>query len=294
MSVEPASPPAGRGRERLERARERALRAGDWAQAHVPGAAATVEAAERERMAAAGLLAGGLAYRFFLWVVPFGLVVAAITSFWVEEDPDGLEDAAQEFGIGGATAHAATAAIEQEAHARWYFLVVGCVLLLWFSMGVVRAMSIAQSVAWKIRPEKPRRPIVGGLLLTGVVVGLGAAGAAAAWLREHLGAAGLLVTLALVALYFVVALWIEDKLPHHGTWRALVPGAIVIAVGTQVLHLAVVLYLAPKLARSSELYGTLGAATVVLLWLYLVARIIVAGAFLNAARWERAQKEAIQ
>ena len=41
--------------------------------------------------------------------------------------------------------------------------------------------------------------------------------------------------------------------------------------------LPVILYIAPKLGRSSELYGTLGSATVVLLWLYLVARLIVAG-----------------
>ena len=74
-----------------------------------------------------------------------------------------------------------------------------------------------------------------------------------------------------------------DKLPNRArSWRDLLPEAIVVAVGMQVLHLVVVLYLAPKLGRSSELYGALGAATVILLWLYLVARLIVSGAFLNA------------
>ena len=74
-----------------------------------------------------------------------------------------------------------------------------------------------------------------------------------------------------------------DKLPHRArSWRDLLPGAVVVAVGMQALHLVVALYLAPKLGRSSELYGALGAATVILLWLYLVARLIVSGAFLNA------------
>ena len=78
-----------------------------------------------------------------------------------------------------------------------------------------------------------------------------------------------------------------DKLPHRGSsWRDQLPGAVLVGLGTQLIHLAVVLYLAPKIGRSSELYGALGAATVLLLWLYLVARLIVAAAFLNAALWE--------
>jgi membrane protein len=88
-------------------------------------------------------------------------------------------------------------------------------------------------------------------------------------------------------------LWIMEKLPHRSDgWRDQLPGAVLVALGTQLIHLAVVLYLAPKIGRSSELYGTLGAATVLLLWLYLVARLIVAAAFLNAALWEyRAEAE---
>ena len=83
-----------------------------------------------------------------------------------------------------------------------------------------------------------------------------------------------------------------DKLPHRATtWQRLLPGAALVAVGAEVLHFAVILYIAPKLGRSSELYGTLGSATVVLLWLYLVARLIVAGAFLNAAAWEQKHGE---
>ena len=78
-----------------------------------------------------------------------------------------------------------------------------------------------------------------------------------------------------------------EKLPHRSTnWRDLLPGAVLVALGTQAIHLAVVLYLAPKIGRSSELYGALGAATVILLWLYLLARLMVAAAFLNAALWE--------
>jgi uncharacterized BrkB/YihY/UPF0761 family membrane protein len=55
------------------------------------------------------------------------------------------------------------------------------------------------------------------------------------------------------------------------------------------MHLVVVLYLAPRLAHSPSLYGSLGAATVVMLWLYLIARLVVSAAFLNATLWQRKQ-----
>ena len=77
-------------------------------------------------------------------------------------------------------------------------------------------------------------------------------------------------------------------LPHADAPRsALLPGAAPSAVGTQGIHLFVVLYLVPRLGRSSELYGSLGAATVILLWLDVTARQIVAAAFLNATAWRR-------
>lgn len=270
------------------RLRERADRAGRWAQDRVPGATAVVESLERERMAAAGLVAGGLAYRLFLWLVPFGLVVAAALSFWVREDRSGLEEAARNVGLGAVAARSAAEAIAADSHGRWYFLVIGSALLVWFSMGAVRALYVAHWLAWGERPERLRRPHVAGLAFTGIATGVIAAGTAAAWLREELGVSWLLVSLLLVFLYAAVALWAAVRLPHAGApWQDLVPGAILIGVGVQVVQLVVVLYLAPKLGRSSELYGSLGAATVILFWLYITARLVVAAAFLNAALWQR-------
>ena len=77
-------------------------------------------------------------------------------------------------------------------------------------------------------------------------------------------------------------------LPHaHAHWRALVPGAVLFTGGLALLHLATIYYLAPKLAREPALYGSLGTAAVLLLWLFLVSRIAVASAFLNATLWHR-------
>ena len=125
------------------RARERARRTGDWASEQCSRIhAADRSVSERERLAAAGLLAGGLAYRLFFWLVPLGLVFAAVLSFWVDVDPVALEDAAEDFGISGAATQSAMNAIEAEHHARWYFLLAGIALVIWFGIGVVRALIV--------------------------------------------------------------------------------------------------------------------------------------------------------
>jgi uncharacterized BrkB/YihY/UPF0761 family membrane protein len=62
---------------------------------------------------------------------------------------------------------------------------------------------------------------------------------------------------------------------------------VLVGLGIQGLNLFTALYLAPKLGRSSQLYGSLGAATVILLWLYIIARLITLSAFPNATLWER-------
>ena len=285
-----AEPPARR--RRVEQARENATRATAWARERFPFMDLVEQALERERFSAAGLLAGGLAYRLFFWIVPLGLVVAAILSFWVEADRTGLEDAAEKYGIGGATASSAADAIASGARARWYFLVVGLALLPWFGAGVVRAISVAHAVAWKLRPPKLRRPLPAGVAFTVIASALSAVTAGADALRERQPGPGLGLLIGLAVVYAAVVVWVSTLLPSRATtWRAFVPGAVLVSVGMVIVHLSVSFYFAPKLGRSAELYGTLGAAMVVLLWLYVAARLVVAGAFLNAALWERAHPD---
>ena len=85
--------------------------------------------------------------------------------------------------------------------------------------------------------------------------------------------------------------WLASWLLPHGDAPpvALVPGALLFAIAVQVMHLVTVLYLSRKLSSASELYGDLGGAATLLLWLYLISRLMVAAAMLNAAMWVRHQ-----
>jgi uncharacterized BrkB/YihY/UPF0761 family membrane protein len=44
-------------------------------------------------------------------------------------------------------------------------------------------------------------------------------------------------------------------------------------------------YFAARLERVADLYGAIGLATVFMVWLFLIGRLVVAAMALNAERW---------
>jgi uncharacterized BrkB/YihY/UPF0761 family membrane protein len=260
------------------------------ARRRVPGADAAFHAFHRELAYGGGLLAGGLAYRLFLWLLPIGLVGAQILGFWLDTGEEGVEDAAKEFGIGAAAIASAERAVETSQSNRIFLLLTGLVLLAWFSLGFVRALQLAYSLAWGLPRQRVRKPLYAVLFFNGLVLALALTGAGLAWVREALGLFGLLGVLATVAFQAAVGVVVMWLLPRRAErWQELVPGAVLVAVGAQLVNVAVVFYFAPKIGRSTELYGVLGTAAVLLVWLYVLARLITSGAFLNATLWERRQ-----
>jgi hypothetical protein len=100
---------------------------------------------------------------------------------------------------------------------------------------------------------------------------------------------------ALIVVYTLVPigvwLFISSKLPRAEgtTWATLLPGAVVFGIGTQILHLVTVLWIARSVSSKTETYGAIGAALALLLWAYLLGRVITASAALNAALWYRSR-----
>jgi uncharacterized BrkB/YihY/UPF0761 family membrane protein len=247
---------------------------------------------EREVRAGGGLIAGGVAYRLFLWLVPFGLVMAALLGFWLDLDPEGAERSAKEFGIGAAAVAEAAKAVDARTGSRAALLVVGLVLLAWFTLGAVRALKLASAFAWGMERPRLRRPLHSIVAFNGLILAATLSFTALAWLRETLGLGALLAVAGLLTLHTGLALLILWLLPRRtDRWQDLLPGALVVAVGAELIHVAVVFYFVPKLERSSELYGALGTATVLLVWLYVFGRLLTSAAFLNSTVWERRRSE---
>jgi uncharacterized BrkB/YihY/UPF0761 family membrane protein len=254
----------------------------------LPGAPLVREVLQTERELGGGLIAGGVAFRIFLWLVPFGLVNAAVLSFWGDLDSDGLESAARRFGVGAAAAQAASEALQFGDRNAVLVLVFGLVLLAWFTLGAVRALVLAHALAWQLEPLRIRRPlrvfaVFNGLFLLAILSSV-----AGAWLEAAIGRTALLGTAVALAVTTAIALWAMWLLPHRATdVRELLPGALLVAVGYELVQIAVIFYFAPRLGRSEETYGAFGSAATMLVWLYVLSRLITVAAFLNATLWDR-------
>ena len=81
--------------------------------------------------------------------------------------------------------------------------------------------------------------------------------------------------------------------PAPGTTAVdLLPGAVLFGVGVQALHVFTVVYVARAVTSKSQSYGVLGTSLALLLWAYLMGRLVVAAAALNVSWWRRREERA--
>ena len=270
------------GEARLERARTRS-RAVD----------AAVDTLRRERPVASGILAAALAFRVFALLVPMAYVLVAGLGLYAR--PDGQAGASDLDHLGDLVVDSVAAAAESSQRARWVALIFGGVATLLAAGAVVEVLRWIHVLAWRITPPRERRNT---WLAVGLIAGAAALfGATAVGERLRAEAHGLgsdltmILTTAAGQLVLMAALWLALSLalPRRPAvpWSRLVPGALLFAGGYQAFSLAVTLYFAPRAARASTVYGSLGVALVLLVSLFLFGRLAVAAAELNATLWER-------
>jgi uncharacterized BrkB/YihY/UPF0761 family membrane protein len=240
---------------------------------------------ERDRRLAASVLAGGIAFRLFLWLLPLALIIGGVLGFTSSE---AAQDLADDLGLTAAAADAVGESVEDAGRGRWALLVIGLAGLIWTSSRTVLALRRVYALVWNVSPMKAKNPLVDALVFTGICVLLLSLAPAAGALRELAPGPGLAVTLLTVVAFFGIWLWVSTLLPHgDAPLRALVPGAVAVAVSFQLIHLFSAFYVAGKLERSSALYGGLGLAATFLFVLYIVGRVVVGSAMVNAELWKR-------
>jgi uncharacterized BrkB/YihY/UPF0761 family membrane protein len=243
--------------------------------------AVPLRAVERNRRVAATVLAGGFAYRIFLWLLPFGLIVGGGLGF---ADADGTEEAVQGGGLPAAVTNAIGDAARSSNSNSWWLLAVGVPLLLWAGFSGAKAIQLIHSLIWDEPPPKPQ-PLKMSLAFTGSICAFLAAVALTWWVRGQWP--GFLAPVVTVAPLAALWLWVSVHLPHRDApWQALVPGALVVGIGFQVLHEAVAYLLVPKLEKSTSLYGELGATTTFLFFMYLTSILVVTAPVLNSSLYD--------
>ncbi len=249
---------------------------------------ATLSAYERDRDRAGFLLAGALAYRLFLWLLPFTLVLVGGLGFLEASDHDNPSDLADRLGVVGLASQSVSEAAADAEHARFIALLIGIPALYLASLGAIKAFRAVSALAWGI-PAGPlgRKPLaVLGCL--GVITAFITVTFIGTAIRHEAAGPGVIATL-LIGIAFVwlafLGLWVLPRPSVH--WTAVLPGAITIGLGMQAIHLVNVYFISYRISSSSDTYGALGVAAALLVSLFLISRLFVAGVILNATLCEQ-------
>ena len=256
-----------------------------------PAFDAAFEMYERDRDVNGNIFAGAVAFRLFLWLLPLTLVMVVLLAFAVSSGGE-VTETVKTFGISNESATEIARNLSRSTSSRWWLLALGLFALYGASTTVAKVVHRSHALAWGSAESRLRsHPKVAGVVVA--VAGLVFAVTGIAARVRALSGAGWFLRLGLLVLYAGVWILVSWLLPHAGAPAVrLLPGAIAFAFGVAGLHLLTVTYFAHKLDSASELYGGLGTAFVLLLWLYLVARLIVASAVVNATLWDRSLREA--
>jgi uncharacterized BrkB/YihY/UPF0761 family membrane protein len=239
---------------------------------------------QHDRRVAGSVLAGALAYRLFAAMLPLALLAAVLIGWLGGSDGKALNGTASSAGVSTVVVESVATASRVAETQRWVLIAFALFTIMISAYAAVKAIRAAFALAWDIPIERWSRPLAAALALIGTVLAVFALWGLSAWAREQLGPAGtLIMVIGAAAGFFALCMAACELLPHRPvSWKELVPGAALMAAGLQLMHVVTVVWLAHKIQTASATYGALGTAFALLVWLYLISRLVVAGAVLNA------------
>jgi membrane protein len=237
-----------------------------------------------------GFLAGAVTLSAFLSLFPLILVAVAVLGFVAGERPDLTHQVLDALALPprGEAADAIRHTIDRAEESKAAASIIGIVGLLWSGLGLVSALQHTYDTVWQVKDRGIKDKAFGMAWLAGsglLFAASFAVTAAVGWLPAWLAPLNLLVGLALNAAMF---LWAMKVLPNRDVgWRPLVPGAILGAIGFEVLKVVGGIYVPRAVASSSAVYGSLGVVFAIIAWLFFFGRLIVYSSTLNVVLWER-------
>jgi uncharacterized BrkB/YihY/UPF0761 family membrane protein len=241
---------------------------------------------ERDSSIGGGLLAGALAYRLFVLLLPTSLLLVSGLGLYAGTVDKSPSTVAKEAGLHGLIASEVSQAASGRARGVVFLLMIPAVLYALVTL--YRAIAKVHAIAWHgsgrgVRITSRGVGVLGGALLvqlvTGEIVG---------WIRRGHELGGLAALLVYVVIIGGAWLVVSLQLPHREVrWAALVPGAVLFGVGSLLVN-AFNIYVTTRLVEGrADTYGALGIATALLFSLVLVGRLMVVSPELNASLWER-------
>jgi len=246
---------------------------------------------ERDTEVGGGILAGAVAFRVFLFIVPF--VFFLVTAVGLVADAFGMSvsTAIDKTGIVGLLATTIRNVHDQSVWSRLAILFVSGFALALGARNLLKVMVIIHVLIWRIPRVRVRRQAraVGFLILA--VLGALILAQLTSKLQDRSFPAWVFATGAFMlipaGLWLLASLRLFPHPPQVG-WRDLVPGALLVGVGIEALHIFTVVWISHSFERKSATYGAIGGSLSLLLWAYIVGRIMAASPVVNAVIWRQA------
>jgi uncharacterized BrkB/YihY/UPF0761 family membrane protein len=244
---------------------------------------------ERDLGAGGGVLAGALAFRLFIFAVPYAFVVITIFGSAADLQNESGQDAARTAGLTGLIGKAIADAQRQSDGTKILSILLGVFALFWAARAVVKTLRAVSALAWRVPLTKLKKPTTAAGLLIAIVLGASVVSTLIGKMRAERPLIGIVLGLSAIVVWAGAWLIVSWLLPHAKgvTWQDLVPGALLFGLVVWVMHLLTVYYFSRKVSSASETYGAIGSAIGILLALYLFGRAMSAAATLNATLWER-------
>jgi uncharacterized BrkB/YihY/UPF0761 family membrane protein len=241
---------------------------------------------ERDSSIGGGLLAGAIAYRLFVLLLPSALLFVSGLGLYADTVDKSTNTVAKEAGLHGLIA--SEVAQTASSGSRWIVFVLMVPVVLYAIVKLYRAIAITHAIVWHGSGRGTRVTGKGVGLLGVALLACVVAAEIVGWIRRHDQLVGLSSLLVYTVLVGAGWLAVSLQLPHRGVrWTALVPGALVFGAGLLFVNVFNV-YVTTRLVEGrANTYGALGIAAALLLSLVLVGRLILISAELNAAVDER-------
>lgn len=247
--------------------------------------ATAVRVQERFSEIHGGYLAAAVTLAGFMSLFPLLLVSVGVVGF-LSLNTDIPNQVIGRLGLSGEGATLVFKAIDTAQKSRRGAFGLGTVGLLWSGLGLIAAIQYAFDNVWQVTGRGLKDKLGGLIWLVGAVLimvvsfGLTAVINIVPWLAP-------LSILLGIAVNFALWMWTMKALLNlEVPWRALVPGAVLGALGLEVLKVIGSIYVPRAIGASSALYGSIGVVFALLTWLFFFGRLTVYVAVLNVVRWE--------
>ncbi|HEY5166115.1 MAG TPA: YihY/virulence factor BrkB family protein [Acidimicrobiia bacterium] len=253
----------------------------------LPGVSAALDVQRRYTEERGSALAASITLYGFLALFAVTALAIAALGFLSAGGAHVARDLPNRLGVSGEAARLVHRAVDSARRSRAVATVVGLVGLAWTGTSLAIVVGDAYNAAWHV----DRRGLVdrarGLAWLAGAVVPIAAGAAATALWSPLPGFFAPLVVCVSIATNAALFAWTSWILPNRRVpVGALIPAAVLGGVALEALKVLGAYAVPHLVARSSEIYGTIGVVFALLAWLLVFGRVVVYVPIVEARRWE--------